>query len=288
MGGTSGTVQHAVPVLFLGIDPRPSWSATRIEACSATGTPWNAGDWRGRKLGRRAGTSLPGLRGTRPHYGAPDRTWTGHQFLEYPLRREGALFLRMPGSTIYWPGGLIRGTLTGFPTPIRESPRQCGPPTHSRPDGHWLEVRRNVPGPFGVRILPTETSPAARHRASFPPMKRHWPEYLTEAAGLGVLMISACTFGALLFHPASPVAGALPRIGAQRPHGVRWRSRWSPWSTAVGDSSRRALPNPAVTLTFPPAGKDDPRAMPPPTWSHSFSAASWEWPSRPGSVIHPG
>ena len=38
----------------------------------------------------------------------------------------------------------------------------------------------------------------------------HWPEYLIEAAGLGAFMVSACGFGALLFHPVSPVAHAIP------------------------------------------------------------------------------
>jgi len=34
---------------------------------------------------------------------------------------------------------------------------------------------------------------------------RHWPEYLIEAAGLGLFMVSACVFGAVLGHPRSPV-----------------------------------------------------------------------------------
>ena len=37
-------------------------------------------------------------------------------------------------------------------------------------------------------------------------LRRHWPEYLMEAAGLGQFMISACMFAALLGHPASPVS----------------------------------------------------------------------------------
>ena len=39
---------------------------------------------------------------------------------------------------------------------------------------------------------------------------KHWPEYLMEALGLGLFMVSACAFGALLGHPASPVKQALP------------------------------------------------------------------------------
>jgi aquaporin Z len=35
--------------------------------------------------------------------------------------------------------------------------------------------------------------------------RNHWPEYLIEAAGLGLFMVSACFFAVLLFHPSSPV-----------------------------------------------------------------------------------
>lgn len=41
-------------------------------------------------------------------------------------------------------------------------------------------------------------------------LARHWPEYLMEAVELGAFMVSACAFGALLGHPASPVLGWLP------------------------------------------------------------------------------
>jgi aquaporin Z len=41
-------------------------------------------------------------------------------------------------------------------------------------------------------------------------LTRHWPEYVIEAAGLGLFMVSACLFTVLLYHPASPAAQALP------------------------------------------------------------------------------
>src|SRR6516225_3693724 len=34
---------------------------------------------------------------------------------------------------------------------------------------------------------------------------QHWPEYMIEGSCLGMFMISACSFAALLEHPASPV-----------------------------------------------------------------------------------
>jgi aquaporin Z len=37
----------------------------------------------------------------------------------------------------------------------------------------------------------------------------HWPEYLSEAACLGIFMISACVFTVLLEHPASPLHQAI-------------------------------------------------------------------------------
>ena len=40
-------------------------------------------------------------------------------------------------------------------------------------------------------------------------LKQHWPEYLMEAAALGLFMISACAFGVLLEHPESPVRQAI-------------------------------------------------------------------------------
>src|SRR5919106_1601837 len=47
-------------------------------------------------------------------------------------------------------------------------------------------------------------------------LRRHWPEYLMEAAGLGLFMISAGLFGTLLFHPQSSALAALPDPLARR------------------------------------------------------------------------
>ena len=40
--------------------------------------------------------------------------------------------------------------------------------------------------------------------------RRHWPEYLMESAELGLFMVSACFFSALLQHPASPARQFFP------------------------------------------------------------------------------
>src|SRR5690242_19066483 len=40
-------------------------------------------------------------------------------------------------------------------------------------------------------------------------LREHWPEYLMEAAGLGIFMLSACSFGVLLGYEASPAVRGL-------------------------------------------------------------------------------
>jgi aquaporin Z len=87
-------------------------------------------------------------------------------------------------------------------------------------------------------------------------LRRHWPEYLMEAAGLGLFMISAGTFGTLLFYPHSPVVAALPDpMIRQALMGLIMGLTaigiiYSPWGQQSG-----AHLNPAVTLTFWRLGK---------------------------------
>ncbi|WP_306536698.1 MIP/aquaporin family protein [Geobacter sp.] len=87
-------------------------------------------------------------------------------------------------------------------------------------------------------------------------LRNHWPEYLMEAAGLGIFMISAGLFGVILFHPASAVVQALPdplprRILMGLAMGLTAIGIiYSPWGRQSG-----AHLNPAVTLTFTTLGK---------------------------------
>jgi aquaporin Z len=87
-------------------------------------------------------------------------------------------------------------------------------------------------------------------------LRRHWPEYLIEAAGLGLFMVSACLFATVLEHPSSPVRQTLMNAMLRRiPMGFAMGltavaivySRW-------GQRSGAHL-NPAVTLTFWRLGK---------------------------------
>jgi aquaporin Z len=85
---------------------------------------------------------------------------------------------------------------------------------------------------------------------------RHWPEYLMEAAELGLFMLSACAVVTLLQHPASPVRAALPdptirRVLTGFAMGLTGIAIvYSPWGKQSG-----AHFNPSVTLTFLRLGK---------------------------------
>jgi aquaporin Z len=84
----------------------------------------------------------------------------------------------------------------------------------------------------------------------------HWPEYLMEAAELGVFMISASLFTILLYHPAFPVVRAIPvefirRMLMGLAMGLTAAGIiYSPWGKQSG-----AHMNPAITLTFLRLGK---------------------------------
>jgi aquaporin Z len=87
-------------------------------------------------------------------------------------------------------------------------------------------------------------------------LRKHWPEYLMEAAELGMFMISACVFATILGHPASPIAKVLPHPTVQRLLiGIAMGLTavtiiYSPWGQRSGGHL-----NPSVTLTFLWLGK---------------------------------
>ncbi len=82
-------------------------------------------------------------------------------------------------------------------------------------------------------------------------LSRHWPEYLMEAASLGIFMISAGLVTVILEHPASPIWQVIPDPLFRRfVIGVAMGLTaiaiiYSPWGKQSG-----AHINPAVTLTF--------------------------------------
>lgn len=90
-------------------------------------------------------------------------------------------------------------------------------------------------------------------------LRLHWPEYLMEAAALGLFMVSACAFGALLWHPVSPLTTLVADgVGRRALMGLAMGATaigliYSPWGQQSG-----AHMNPAVTLTFLRLGKVKP------------------------------
>src|SRR5215467_4160317 len=88
---------------------------------------------------------------------------------------------------------------------------------------------------------------------------KHWPEYLIEAACLGLFMVSACSFTVLLEHPASAIRQRLSSALVRRLLGgiamgvTAVALIYSPWGKQSG-----AHLNPSVTLTFLRLGKVEP------------------------------
>jgi aquaporin Z len=87
-------------------------------------------------------------------------------------------------------------------------------------------------------------------------LTRHWPEYLMEAAGLGIFMLSACVFGTILEYPTSPIRQAIDDPILRRTlMGIAMGLTaigiiYSPWGKQSG-----AHINPSITLTFFRLGK---------------------------------
>jgi aquaporin Z len=90
----------------------------------------------------------------------------------------------------------------------------------------------------------------------FDALRHHWPEYLMEAAGLGLFMMSAGLFTTLMEYPGSPlhqwIGSTLLRRGliGLAMGGTAIALIYSPWGQQSG-----AHYNPAVTLTFFRLGK---------------------------------
>ncbi|MBW8065283.1 MAG: aquaporin family protein, partial [Nitrospira sp.] len=90
-------------------------------------------------------------------------------------------------------------------------------------------------------------------------LKRHWPEYLMEAAGLGLFMISAGACATMLEYSGSAVREAIPDPALRRMlMGIAMGLTaigiiYSPWGKQSG-----AHINPSITLTFFRLGKISP------------------------------
>src|SRR5262249_42956013 len=116
--------------------------------------------------------------------------------------------------------------------------------------------------------MTSQTTTAIEESGAWRAVTSHWPEYLMEAAGLGLFMISACGFVLLLEHPASSVRHALDDAWLRRALiGLAMGLTaivliYSP----LGKRSGAHL-NPSVTLTFLRLGKIAP-------WDAAFYIAA--------------
>lgn len=82
-------------------------------------------------------------------------------------------------------------------------------------------------------------------------LRAHWPEYLMEAAELGLFMISACLFVVLIEHPASPLRGLIENNFTRRML-IGLAMGITAIAIVLSPLGKRsgAHFNPAVTLTF--------------------------------------
>jgi len=105
-------------------------------------------------------------------------------------------------------------------------------------------------------VAETRTADRTWTKGVIPAATKHWPEYLIEAACLGLFMVSACSFTVLLEHPSSAIRQMLPSPFVRRLlTGVAMGLTaialiYSPWGKQSG-----AHLNPSITLTFFRLGK---------------------------------
>jgi aquaporin Z len=112
---------------------------------------------------------------------------------------------------------------------------------------------------FTVQLEHGASERRSRSVTAFRASRTHWPEYLIEAAGLALFMMSACFFTVLLEHPASAVRQAITvPLVRHVLTGIAMGATaialiYSPWGQQSG-----AHFNPSTTLTFLRLGKIEP------------------------------
>ena len=119
-----------------------------------------------------------------------------------------------------------------------------------------LRLRMAMPDAWAISEQNTNQIPTRWSNQMIDAFRQHWPEYLMEAAELGLFMMSACAFTVLLFHPMSPVAQSIQSELMRRMlMGIAMGSTavaiiFSPLGKRSGGHF-----NPSVTLTYFRLGK---------------------------------
>jgi len=121
----------------------------------------------------------------------------------------------------------------------------------------FAAIKHEIAQP-ALRTVERPTQPAWLSEA-LAALTSHWPEYLIEAACLGLFMVLACSFTVLLQHPGSVVRQMLPSVFLRRlATGIAMGLTavaiiYSPWGKQSGGHL-----NPSITLTYFRLGKIEP------------------------------
>ena len=107
-----------------------------------------------------------------------------------------------------------------------------------------------------TRIKVERAEVTAAETGAWRSLKQHWPEYLCEAAGLGLFMISACIFAVLLEHPGSFLNQAAESAFLRRAIGgvAMGSTALAIICSPLGQRSGAHL-NPAITVNYWLLGK---------------------------------
>src|SRR6266540_1713643 len=109
------------------------------------------------------------------------------------------------------PSCTVRVVSIGFRDEIHKA-NPLIPPVRGNEDGNMSTPVCHVACELHMQTdTPAQATPqqAPISETMLSSIKHHWPEYLMESWALGTFMISACVFGVLLEHPASPVSQAI-------------------------------------------------------------------------------
>src|SRR5215475_13485899 len=102
------------------------------------------------------------------------------------------------------------------PPSYAQNPRlSCHQNRGGESDGQMFSAIKHEIAQPALRAVEGPTQPAWLTEA-LAALTTHWPEYLIEAACLGLFMLSACSFTVLLHHPGSVVRQMLPSVFLRR------------------------------------------------------------------------